>query len=107
MKSIILLIFITGIIFFIHGYYKQFNKFNLKKIQYRYIPKNLYDQQMESVDLKKLYSDMFNKKNTWSTYPFNDNLYDYNNNNFKKKIIINNIDSENDEISSSDTISTN
>ena len=73
MKAIILIIFIIGIIFITTGYQKNENNNQPTKIEYRYIPRTFYEEQLNNVDLKKLYSDMFDKKSTWSTYPFNDN----------------------------------
>lgn len=82
MKAIILIIFIIGIIFITTGYQKNENNNQPTKIEYRYIPRTFYEEQLNNVDLKKLYSDMFDKKSTWSTYPFNDN----NNNEFIENI---------------------
>lgn len=77
MKAIILIIFIIGIVLITTGYHKNQNKNQPTKIEYRYIPRTFYEEQLNNVDLKKLYSDMFDKKSTWSTYPFNDNNHDF------------------------------
>ena len=44
----------------------------MPKIEYRYIPRNFYEEQITENNLKSLYSDMFNKSDTWSKYPVGD-----------------------------------
>ena len=82
MRIVIIIIFIIGIVFIVTGYMENFKQCPLPKIEYRYIPRSFYEEQVSPVDLKKTYSDMFNSPSTWSTYPFNDKLGNYNNNNY-------------------------
>jgi len=56
------------------------------KIEYRYIPRTFYEEQVNSINLKNLYSGLFDKPDTWSTYPFNENISTYNRNNFNNFI---------------------
>ena len=60
MKLLILIIFIMACIFITIGY----NKSNLKcpptKIEYRYIPKSLYQIQFEEQNINELFDTMFN-----------------------------------------------
>lgn len=77
MKSLILLLFIFGLVFLIVGYMENNKKCPLPKIEYRYIPRNFYEEQVSQPDLRNTYSDLFNKADTWSRYP----LGDVNNNN--------------------------
>ena len=42
MKSLILLLFITGLVFVIIGYMENYKNCPLPKIEYRYIPRNFY-----------------------------------------------------------------
>ena len=82
MKLIIISIFIIGIIFIIVGYIEQTRQCPLPKIQYRYIPRSFYEEQISPQDLRKTYSDMFDQASTWSTYPFNSKNDQYNNLNY-------------------------
>ena len=72
MQSISLLILIIGIIFITIGYNERISKCPLPKIEYRYIPRNFYEEQNAQVNLKNLYSNMFDKSSTWSKYPLGD-----------------------------------
>ena len=72
MKSISLLLLIIGILFIIIGYNERISKCPSPKIEYRYIPRNFYEEQNAQVNLKNLYSDMFDKSSSWSKYPLGD-----------------------------------
>lgn len=69
MKSIIFILFIIGIVMITVGYMENYKKCPLPKIEYRYIPRSFYEEQVSSVNLKNLYSDMFNEPDSWSKYP--------------------------------------
>lgn len=71
MKTILLLLMILGMILIVQSYSSQFQRCPLPQIEYRYIPRSFYDEQMNSVSVKSLYSDMFNEAETWSQYPLN------------------------------------
>ena len=81
MKSFILIFFIIGIIMVITGYNEHYKNCPEPLIEYRYIPRSFYDEQVSDVNLKNLYSDMFNKPSTWSKYPLGNN-----DNNIKPKL---------------------
>lgn len=86
MKSFILIIFIIGIVFVTIGYMENYNKCPPPQIQYRYIPRSFYEEQVSSTNIRKFYSDIFNEPDTWSTYPFNENNTKYNRMNYKNFI---------------------
>ena len=69
MKSIILILLIVGLLLMVKGYTENYKNCPLPKIEYRYIPRNFYEEQITENNLKSLYSDMFNKSSTWSKYP--------------------------------------
>ena len=69
MKSFILILFIIGALMLTIGYMENYKKCPLPKIEYRYIPRSFYEEQVSSVNLKNFYSDMFNEPDTWSKYP--------------------------------------
>ena len=73
MKSIILILFIIGISLIIIGYYEHIKLNPLKKIEYRYIPRDYMEDQMVDQNLRNKYSDLFNRSNTWTRYPFDSN----------------------------------
>ena len=72
MKSVSLLLLIIGITFIFIGYNERISNCPLPKIEYRYIPRNFYEEQNSQVNLKKLYSNIFDKSSTWSKYPLGD-----------------------------------
>ena len=82
MKSIILILFIIGIIFITIGYTQNYSQCPAPKIEYRYVPRSFFEEQITSINLKKYYSDVFNQPSTWATYPFNDKIGKYNKKNF-------------------------
>jgi len=64
MKSICFLLFFFGIILIIIGYYRNFTKNNkYKEIEYRYIPKSLYAEQMKENQVMSTFKKMFQDKN--------------------------------------------
>ncbi len=69
MKSFILILFVIGIVLITVGYMENYKNCPLPKIEYRYIPRSFYEEQITNVNLKNLYSDMFNNADTWSKYP--------------------------------------
>ena len=68
MKSIILILLIVGLLLMVKGYTENYKNCPLPKIEYRYIPRNFYEEQITENNLKSLYSDMFNKSDTWGKY---------------------------------------
>ena len=74
MKSIIIIIFIIGLIFLVSGYIKTNFKCPGPKIEYRYVPQTFYNEQTSKTDLKKLYGNMFNQTSVWQTYPLNNSI---------------------------------
>lgn len=61
MKSIILLLFVIGICLVTTGYQKKVLKnYEIKKqVEYRFIPRNIYDEQLGNPQVVKSFSDMF------------------------------------------------
>ena len=73
MKSISILLLFIGLFLIINGYYKKIHKCEPTKIEYRYIPRNFYEEQNSETNLKSLYKDLFEKSSIWSKYPLGDN----------------------------------
>ena len=60
MKSLSLFILMLGIIMVTVGYMdNKYSQKILKKIEYRLVPRSLYDEQIKPVNLSKTFSDMF------------------------------------------------
>ena len=72
MKSISFLFLILGVIFLISGYHRNKQICPPTKIEYRYIPRNFYEEQNSENNLSEVYSDMFNKSDVWNKYPVSD-----------------------------------
>lgn len=67
MYSIILFLFFLGIFIVIHNIYEQ--KYNaLKKnirVEYRFIPRTYYEEQISNNNISGLYKNMFDKESPW------------------------------------------
>jgi hypothetical protein len=59
MKSIVLLLFQLGIIMIVMGYYREYSKCPNPIIEYRFIPRTFYDEQLSTPNLMKQFSSMF------------------------------------------------
>ena len=64
MKSIAFLLFFSGVILITVGYMNAMNNIrkSFTKIEYRYLPRNTYINQLEGNNVKKMFASMFNKK---------------------------------------------
>ena len=71
MKSIALLLLLIGIIFIVIGYSKSYSQCPANKIEYRYIPRNIYDEQFATDSVSKTFKGMFEDPSAWSKYPLN------------------------------------
>lgn len=99
-----IILFIIGTIMIVKGYVEQFKNCPLPKIEYRYIPRNFYEEQINSVNLKNYYSDLFDEPETWQRYPLgayiDGNFDSFNYGNFIReyggKVNINDSDYEDD-----------
>ena len=63
MQIISLLLMIIGIMLITISYTKEKIRNMDKRIQYRYIPRTLYDEQIGSMDLSKTYEEIYMKSN--------------------------------------------
>lgn len=63
------MLFIAGLVFMIMGYMENHKKCPPPRVEYRYIPRNFYEEQVTEQNLTNTYSDMFNKAETWNRYP--------------------------------------
>jgi len=65
MKSLILVLLMVGIIMIVVGYNRQFLVCPNPKIEYRYIPRTFYDEQLTGGTVMKQFSSMFADENPW------------------------------------------
>ena len=67
MKSIILLLLVLGVMMITTGYHQKMqDTFKQEKIiEYRYIPRSLFEEQIEPVNLQQSFYDMFQKNNVF------------------------------------------
>jgi hypothetical protein len=67
MKSLVLLLLVLGVMMITTGYHQkmQSNYKREKIIEYRYIPRSLFEEQMQPVNLQQSFSDMFRKDNVF------------------------------------------
>lgn len=67
MKAIMFFFFVTGMILFIHGIYQQ--KFDALKdnvrVEYRFIPRTYYEEQLANASVASNFKNMFNKSSPW------------------------------------------
>jgi hypothetical protein len=71
MRPFIVLLLFIGAVMLVAGYVRQEAAKAPPRIEYRYIPRNFYDEQLSTQNLKNFYSVMFNDRSAWDTYPFN------------------------------------
>ena len=63
MQFISLILLIIGIILITISYVNENIKLKDNKIEYRYIPRSFYDEQLGHIDLSKTYDELFMKSN--------------------------------------------
>lgn len=74
MRSVSLLILIIGLLLIVIGYMEQKQYCGEPKVEYRYIPRNFYEEQNAEIDLKNMYNNMFNGNSVWNKYPHGNNI---------------------------------
>ena len=64
MKSIVMLFFVIGIIMLSIGYQRKIltNTKTRTVVEYRYIPRSIYEEQLSPINLQNTFYDMFSKK---------------------------------------------
>ena len=67
MRSIIIFLFCFGVILIIHSIYEQ--KYEALKdnarVEYRFIPRTYYEEQLANTPVSSLYKNMFDKESPW------------------------------------------
>ena len=68
MKSIVLLLLVIGIVMISTGYQKSLyqNMENLKTVvEYRFIPRSIYEEQLQPINIQQSFKDMFEKEDVY------------------------------------------
>jgi hypothetical protein len=72
MQSLVLLLFVVGIILLTTGYQKKMledtlSSSNEKIIEYRFIPRSIYDEQLGQPTTSASFEDMFKRQNIFTS----------------------------------------
>jgi hypothetical protein len=67
MKSIIILLLFAGMFMIVHGIYEQKLKDAMKnkQIEYRFVPRSLYEEQLGDPDVSRKFASMFDTSTPW------------------------------------------
>ena len=65
MKSVLLFLFFGGILMIVIGYVRQSAVCPAPRIEYRYIPRTFYDEQLSGDSVMKHFQTMFEKETPW------------------------------------------
>ncbi len=72
MKSLVIFIFVIGLILLTTGYQKQIARTVevQKEIEYRFIPRSIYEEQMGQPNVSQSFADMFEKQDIFMNSPY-------------------------------------
>ena len=64
MKSIVMLFFVVGVVMLSIGYQRKIltNSKTRTVVEYRYIPRSIYEEQLSPINLQSTFQDMFKKE---------------------------------------------
>jgi len=67
MKQVVMLLFFIGVIMIMHGIYQQKLKqaSDNVKIEYRFIPRTYYEEQLANTNITSNFKNMFNDSEPW------------------------------------------
>ena len=71
MNAVALFILLAGIVFIVVGYCQNQHVCPPPKIEYRYIPRSFYDEQLSVPQVSNQYYDMFNNESPSMSFPTN------------------------------------
>ena len=69
MNSLPLLFLLLGMFFILVGYYKFNKDCPPAKIEYRYIPRTFYNEQMSPGNVQQTFNNMFSSNTAWMNHP--------------------------------------
>jgi len=65
MKSIIMFLFVIGVVMVVSGYHNQKQKCPPPKIVYKYIPRTFQEEQEDPAKVSEIFDKMFNESSPW------------------------------------------
>lgn len=67
MKSIVMLFFVVGIVMITLGYQRKILNNTITKtvVEYRYIPRSIYEEQLSPINLQDTFTDMFKNEDVF------------------------------------------
>jgi hypothetical protein len=67
MQGIVVLLLFVGVVMIMHGIYEEKLKAAEKKtkIEYRFVPRTYYEEQLAKADLQGTFKNMFDKESPW------------------------------------------
>jgi hypothetical protein len=67
MQALVVLLLFVGMVLVMHGVYEQKLKAAEQKtrIEYRFVPRTYYEEQLGKADVQGIYKNMFNKESPW------------------------------------------
>jgi hypothetical protein len=72
MKSLVILLFIIGVVMLSLGYQKELlsNAEIKERVEYRFIPRSIYEEQFGKQDLTRSFRDMFDYEDVYLNTPY-------------------------------------
>jgi len=72
MRSLVLFLFVIGIIMLTTGYQKRMLKTHeiQTRVEYRFIPRNIYEEQLGEPEISSSYADMFERQDVYRNRTF-------------------------------------
>lgn len=72
MQAIVILLLFVGVVMVMHGIYEERLAVAEKtaKIEYRFVPRTFYEEQLGKADLAGKFKNMFEKESPWSERQF-------------------------------------
>ena len=72
MKSLVIFIFVIGLILLTTGYQKKLAKTVEihREVEYRFIPRSIYEEQVGQPNVSQSFADMFEKQDVFMTSPY-------------------------------------
>jgi len=68
MQALVVLLLFVGVVMMLHGIYEQklAAAERKTKIEYRFVPRTYYEEQLSKADLQGKFKSMFDKESPWS-----------------------------------------
>ena len=95
MNSLPLLFLLLGMFFILVGYFKFNKSCPPAKIEYRYIPRTFYNEQMSPGNVQQTFNNMFSSNTAWMNHPLGTDSSNTNLNNNTNNLMNNRVNTLN------------